>query len=612
MNTSRADELWPAGDRAPGRTARNTLPRTAAGVIALILSASLSPSVRCGGAEIYVSPKGNDARTGAEGEPIRSLERARDAAREITGDRGVIIWLEGGVYERDRPFELTAEDSGSEGTTVTYRARPGAEVRIVGGKVVTEWKPVSDEAVLARLAPAARSEVVRADLKALGVTDYGSAKGGGLELFFRDEPMTLARWPNEGFTRITALVEPGTANVRGTRGSATGKFVYEGERPGQWLEEEDAWVHGYWFWDWSDQRHAVRSIETERRVISVEPPYHGYGYRVGQWFYGFNILVELDRPGEWYVDREAGMLYFWPPGAIGDGDAVVSVASALVTLDGVSHVTFRGLTLEACRGSAVTIRGGTQNHVTDCVIRNLGGYAVRISDATESGVSGCEIYGTGDGGISLRGGDRRTLTPARLYAENNHIHHYSRWNRMYKAAVHLGGVGNRAAHNLIHDAPHMAIGFSGNDHLIEFNEIHDVCRESNDAGAIYAGRDWTMRGTKIRHNYLHDIRGFEGRGCVGVYLDDMFCGTEIYGNVFYRVTRAVFIGGEISPLYVTSRLGNDLRLANPWPGREVVAWDLTSGKAVTVEADPAFPNDPLLRTRAGHPYRIAPGRPAGD
>ena len=89
----------------------------------------------------------------------------------------------------------------------------------------------------------------------------------------------------------------------------------------------------------------------------------------------------------------------------------------------------------------------------------------------------------------------------------------------------------------------MAIGFGGNDHVIEFNEIHSVCYESNDAGAIYAGRNWTMRGHVIRYNYLHHINGFEGRGCVGVYLDDMFASAAIAGNVFYKVTRAAFIGG---------------------------------------------------------------------
>ena len=64
------------------------------------------------------------------------------------------------------------------------------------------------------------------------------------------------------------------------------------------------------------------------------------------------------------------------------------------------------------------------------------------------------------------------------------------------------------------------------------------------------------------------------------------------------------VGGEISPLYLTSRLGNDLRLANPWPGHAVAVWDLTAGEAVTVEPDPEFPNDPLVRTLPGHQYRI--------
>ena len=114
---------------------------------------------------------------------------------------------------------------------------------------------------------------------------------------------------------------------------------------------------------------------------------------------------------------------------------------------------------------------------------------------------------------------------------------------MYQPGITLQGVGNQATHNLIHDAPHMAIGFGGNDHVIELNEIHSVCYESNDAGAIYTGRNWTMRGNVIRHNYLHHIKGFEDRGCVGVYLDDMFCGVEIAGNLFYRVTQAAFIGG---------------------------------------------------------------------
>jgi hypothetical protein len=84
---------------------------------------------------------------------------------------------------------------------------------------------------------------------------------------------------------------------------------------------------------------------------------------------------------------------------------------------------------------------------------------------------------------------------------------------------------------------------SGNDHQIEMNEIYDVCYETDDVGAIYMGRDWTARGNVIRHNYIHDILGHGPYGAMGVYLDDWISGTTVAGNVFYRVGRAVLIGG---------------------------------------------------------------------
>jgi hypothetical protein len=199
--------------------------------------------------------------------------------------------------------------------------------------------------------------------------------------------------------------------------------------------------------------------------------------------------------------------------------------------------------MEGVRGTVVTISGGNDVRIVGCVIRNSGGYAVRVDGGANHAVISCDIYGMGEGGISLSGGDRKTLTPSNHLAENNHIHHYARWHRMYRPAIALNGVGNKARHNFIHDAPHQAIAFSGNEHLIEFNCIERVCLESNDAGAIYSGRDWTWRGTVIRFNLFRDITGFQNKGCMGVYLDDMLCGTTVFGNIFVRVTRAAFIGG---------------------------------------------------------------------
>jgi len=500
---------------------------------------------------LYVAPAGDDTWSGrtpdvGDGDgPFATLTRARDELRKAKADAGLpdgaIVEVAPGVYQLAEPLALGPEDSGTEGGVIEYRAG-GGEVRIVGGKMLSGFEPVTDAAALARLDESARGKVMRTNLKAQGVTDFGSPGVGGLEVFFQDKPMDISRWPNEGFMRIAGVVGDKPVNVRGTIGDRSGNIVYEGQRPKRWVDEKDLWVHGYWFWDWSEQRHKVASIDTEKRIISVAPPYHGYGYRKGQWFYAFNALCELDRPGEWYLDRETGDLYFWPPSPMTDGDVAVSVLSSLVTMKDASCVTLRGFIFEAARGTAVSISGGTRNMVAACTLRNVGGWGITAS-GTHHGIIGCDIYQTGAGGISLAGGDRRTLTPGHLYAHNNHVHHYARIQRVYRPGITLSGVGNRASHNLIHNAPHMGMGFGGNDHVIEFNEIHSVCYESNDAGAIYTGRDWTQRGTTIRHNYMHHINGFEGRGCVGVYLDDMFSGTMIYGNVFYKVTRAAFIGG---------------------------------------------------------------------
>ena len=520
------------------------------------------------GITLFVAMDGNDTWSGSIAEPnsartdgpFATLERARDEIREIKGSGkmpkgGVTVELRGGVYQRTAPFTLSAADSGCEDAPVTYRARPGEEVRLVGGQTISNFEPVTDPAILKRLPPNAHENVLQADLRTLPpnirITDFGAVEGSGLELFFNNQPMMLARWPNDGFIKIVDVVGGAPVDVRGTKGDKLGKFVYEGDRPKRWDEENDLWVHGYWFWDWSDQRHKVESIDTERRVISVLPPYHGYGYRVGQWFYALNLLAELDTPGQWYLDRETGILYFWPPTPLEGGQPTVSVINTLVTMENVEYVSFHNITFEVARGTAIEITGGRANRIVGCILRNLRNWAVQISGGAQHGVIGCDIYETGDGGITLSGGNRERLEPAGHYAENNHIHHYSRWNRMYKPAISLNGVGNRASHNLIHNAPHQAIAFSGNDHTIEFNEIHSVCYESNDAGTIYSGRDWTMRGTMIRHNFFHHINGFEGRGCVGVYLDDMFCGTTISGNLFYKVTRAAFIGG-----------GRDCRIEN--------------------------------------------------
>lgn len=503
---------------------------------------------------IHVAPGGNDAWTGrtmkpAAGDgPVATPERARDLVRALKTQAGlppggVEVVFQAGVYQLARPLELGAQDSGAEGAPVVYRAAPGAEVRFVGGRVVNGWQPVTDPAWLSRLAPEARPHVLRADLRAAGVTEFGQLTQRGfalpsglshLELFHQTRPMTLARWPNGGFATITSLPD----------GAGGMRFGYAGDRPQRWAGETDLWVFAYFYQDWADVYSPVAAIDTAARLITIGGKKPNYGMRTKQRFYVLNCLPELDQPGEWYLDRAAGQAFFWPPEPLRDGDVTVSVLPTILTLDEVAHVEVRGITLECVRGIGATIRGGHHNRLVACTIRNTGGRGVSVTGA-DSGVVGCDIYDTAEGGISLNGGDRKTLTPARLYAVNNHLYDYSRWCRTYRSAIQVGGVGQRVAHNLVHHGPHMGMGFGGNDHVFEFNEIHSVCYETGDVGAIYSGRDWTCRGTVLRHNYLHHVQGPGRIGAMGIYLDDQYSGTEMRGNLFYRVTRAVFIGGGV-------------------------------------------------------------------
>ena len=162
------------------------------------------------------------------------------------------------------------------------------------------------------------------------------------------------------------------------------------------------------------------------------------------------------------------------------------------------------------------------------------------------GVVGCDIYNTGCGGVSLGGGDRKTLAPAGNYVLNCCIHHFNRLDHSYRGGVNIDGVGNRVAHCLIHDAAGCAILLWGNDHVIEYNEIDHACLCAGDMGAFYTGRDPSQRGSVLRYNFFHhtgdagaDAPGF-GEVC-DIYWDDGACGLMAWGNVFYKTAKAFLI-----------------------------------------------------------------------
>ena len=211
---------------------------------------------------IHVSCHGNDLWSGCLPEPnalgtdgpLGSLEGARNAIRKIKNSnaweelrstgRGINVILSAGIYQLSASFELHDQDSGEESVPVLYSAESGQEVRLVGGRLVTDFEPVSDPEIRNRLQPEAIEHIRQTDLGKLGINDFGQAGGSGLELFFADQPMTLSRWPNQEFIKITKLVGGDPVDVRGTKGDKIGKFMYQSDQPERWTSENDIWVLG--------------------------------------------------------------------------------------------------------------------------------------------------------------------------------------------------------------------------------------------------------------------------------------------------------------------------------------------------------------------------------
>jgi hypothetical protein len=544
-------------------------------MICTVLAAAFAVCAMTGSVEaastisFYMSPVGNDSWSGklrspnsskTDG-PFATFERARNAVRALKKAGplprgGATVWIRGGAYPFADSFTLTAEDSGTKDAPVVWRAFPGETAQIVGGREVTGFAAVEAPSVLNRLDPAVRGKVLRADLRAQGITDYGAItnRGGpGLEVFFRNRRMTLARWPDEGWVKIADVPQTGELVYKGELphirfglpiGRHYGRFVYEGDRPSRWTDTDEIVLHGYWVWDWYDEFLHVAKIDPKTREIWIREPHSHYGYCREQRWYALNILEELDSPGEWYLDRKNGVLYFLPPSSLAEGRVFVSLLDhPLLSLENTEYVTVQSLNFEFSRGIGVSVSGGAHNLIAGCTIRNLGNTAAVIEGGVENGIQSCEIYDVAAGGAAVTGGDRKTLAPAGNYAVNNHIHDYSAWIRTYQSAITVNGVGNRIAHNLIHSAPHSGIMLGGNEHVIEYNELHTLAQQTGDVGAFYMGRDWTQRGNIIRYNYFHDLLGPGLEGVMAVYLDDWSSGTTIFGNVFCRAGRAAFIGG---------------------------------------------------------------------
>ncbi|MFZ4396602.1 MAG: right-handed parallel beta-helix repeat-containing protein, partial [Kiritimatiellia bacterium] len=518
------------------------------------------PAVAKFAAELFVSPDGNDKNAGTRAAPVASLVRARDLVRQLhgRGERGAIaVNVLAGEYPLTASVELSAEDSGTAQGPVVYRAvQPGKTV-LYGGRRLTGFKPADDPAILARLPEEARGKVQRCDLRALGLTDYGRLAMRGfsqpcppptVELFVNGKPMTLARWPNTGFVGIRKLV------ASGNKQAGTPSIIeYADDRHARWAQAKDPWLFGYFNRLWADATIAVSKIDPANRTVVCNDAYQatwtsnseGMNTHEGIQYYAFNLLEEIDLPGEWYLDRETGVLYLYPPVELAGAAVELGMFSApMMTMTNVTDIRLEGLTFDLGRCDGLALMDCRRVLIAGCTVSRMAENGIRIRGGETNGILSCDIHTIGRRAIELIGGDRETLKPGRHFVENCSMHNFGRIDRTYTPAVQLEGVGNRVVRNRIYDCPSSVMRIEGNDHVVELNDIRNAVRESDDQGAIDMWRNPTYRGIVLRYNRFTDIgrvgAGAMAHGQAAIRPDDAISGVLIYGNVFVRASRGRF------------------------------------------------------------------------
>ncbi len=528
----------------------------------------------------YVALYGDDSNSGTINAPFATVEKARDVISELSiPEGGVTVYIRGGAYQITKTIEFKAKNSGTAESPIKYEAYNGEKVEFVGGKTLDTSKieKVKDETLLSRLIEDnAKDNLYMLNLAEQGITvspisSYGSglAEYNPTEFYMNGMLLTNARWPNNDQSKNLIQVEPVTGVAATGYNDVDQKYMYTfanaGNRPSGWtIKPGNSYMAGAVVYFWADSSYTIDTFDPDTKVLTTvnkcnisAVPGAGWGqqYRV---YFG-NIFEEIDKPGEMYIDRETGIMYFYPIGDINGADFVVSTLNeSMINFDGASNITFDGINFKNTRITPVNIVDSDNIRIENAEISGSSQRGVKMSNTKNSVIAGCHFYNISSSAIYMSGGDRANIVHNNNVIENSYFHSTNlRPGDRFAVTIH-DAVGETVRHNEFDDLPHGAIDVrDSNDITIEYNSISNALYFDSDMGSIYWGRDNTVLGMVVRYNYfsnfLTDCWAVADGYVDGVFWDDGSAGPQLYGNVFYNAGRTMSSlranGAEVSNVY---------------------------------------------------------------
>ena len=469
----------------------------------------LCPANEAAGMEFFVAPNGNDANPGTTAKPFATLVKARDAARAAkAADARVVV--RGGSYFLDAPLGLDGRDSG-----LTIEAALREKPVLHGGRLITGWQRDSD------------------GFWSVALPAIGTNKWDFRMLVVNGRFCPRARLPQTGeFTHLTEFKVPWMSTSGGgwKRKPTVEELTTMRCKPGDlgpWLDVASAELTVYHMWD--ESRVGLLSHDPATQTLTFSTPSgHPPGAFGVKKYVVWNVREGMTAPGQWYLDKRASKVVYWPRRGEDMRRAVVLAPTmeSVIRLDGtpkspVRNVTVRGLTvtltttpLKAGGFGAGAYAGAVSLiHADDCrleklTIFNVAGQGIRSWNSDRLCIEGCEVRDTGACGIWI-GGKENVVS-------SNHVF---RVGLLYPSAIAVstGGQGNLIAHNEIHDTPYSAVAAGGNNHRIEANLIYRAMQELHDGAGIYIT---FCTNVTVRGNVVRDIVDLGGYGASAYYLDE--------------------------------------------------------------------------------------------
>lgn len=498
-----------------------------------------------GGKRFHVALEGNDDWSGTQSTPnpdkkdgpFATLQRAREAVREFRRNQPdtvepVYVHIQGGTHYLSESLELTAEDSGTEKSPTVYVGDVEIPSILSAGRRITDWKETVPGRWTRTIPQVASGEWYFEQLYVGGARRFRCAvpKKG---YFFIDRPVNLGE------------------------GTRPDRFLFhKGDLSETWSRPEE--IEILTFHRWTMDHHPVRSIDAETRLLVMKAGTHnwrlaplekGTPYRVA------NVHEALSEPGEWYLDRQSGVLtYLSFPGEDPNQlevvaprfPRVVSVLGDYENGNDVRHVHFRDLvfahsawtlppTGAGCFQAAVyldgalTFRGARHCQVRRCAVLHTGNYAVDFGDACHDCVlAESELYDLGGGGVKIG--------PTRFHREPNE----KKWGSRCKV------LRNRITHGgrLHPDSVGIWVGHASHNEIVG-NEVRDFYYSGISVGWNWNHNFSPAHDNIVRHNHIHDI----GQGVIddmaGIYTLGVSPGTVISHNVIHDVSRKDYGGWGI-------------------------------------------------------------------